>query len=115
MSQDESACPSQVPARALPPFAQSGRPPSARPVCAPLLFSSVWQQLSRGAENSSPMTSGSTACTDCSSSPCQSIPEIVGQYGLLRPSALHRYSHTQDFSLLCFSLGIKATGSRSAL
>src|SRR5260364_86006 len=67
----------------LPPFAQSGRPPSARPVCAPLLFSSVWQQLSRGAENSSPMTSGSTACTDCSSSPCQSIPEIVGQYRLL--------------------------------
>src|SRR5260364_457805 len=34
---------------------------------------------------------------------------------MLRPSALHRYSHTQDFSLLCFSLGIKATGSRSAL
>src|SRR5260363_461293 len=91
MSQDESACPSQVPARALPPFAQSGRPPSARPVCAPLLFSSVWQQLSRGAENSSPMTSGSTACTDCSLSPCQSIPEIVGQYRLLLRLLLPAY------------------------
>src|SRR5260364_284196 len=81
MSQDESACPSQVPARALPPFAQSGRPPSARPVCAPLLFSSVWQQLSRGAENSSPMTSGSTACTDCSSSPCQTFQRLLVNTG----------------------------------
>src|SRR5260364_429955 len=43
--------------------------------------------------------------------PVQPLPHY---YGLLRPSALHRYSHTQDFSLLCFSLGIKATGSRSA-
>ncbi len=43
----------------------------------------TWQQPSREAENSSPMTSGSIACTDCSSSPCQSTPGIVGQSRLL--------------------------------
>src|SRR5260364_64872 len=44
--------------------------------------------------------------------PVQPLPHY---YGLLRPSALHRYSHTQYFSLLCFCLVIKTTGSRSAL
>ena len=43
------------------------------------------------------------------------ITSLQRSYGLVRPSASHRYSHPRGFGHLDFSLVIEATGSRSSL